>query len=227
MAKPQPTRGGLRSCLWATIPRAMLLMLASCQGPAAHDTAAHLVELTRLDPTLKLDIRYATAHNFTGKPVYPVARAYLLDLPAQALIRVQQSLKPQGLGLLIFDAYRPLSVTRALWNAASPTERQQGYVADPATGSRHNRGCAVDLSLYDLKTGQPLTMPSAFDDFSERAHADWTGTDAAAIRHRDLLRAVMEQQGFKVLPNEWWHFNFRGCDRNPLLDIPLDQVSAP
>ena len=195
--------------------------LAACPAQTPLRSGATLVELQRLDPGIRLDLRYATADNFTGHPLYAKARALLLPEPAQALARVQQSLQRQGYGLVIYDAYRPWSVTQALWDAASEADRRNDYVADPAMGSRHNRGCAVDLSLYDLESGQPVAMPSAFDEFSERAHADWPGGSAPARRHRELLRRAMEAQGYSVLPNEWWHFNYRDCDRQPLLDIPL------
>ena len=187
-------------------------------------SAMPLVEVNGLDPGIKLDIRYATANNFTGQPLYPAARALLLPEPAGALRRANRTLQGQGYGILVYDAYRPGSITKKMWDATSEADRRNGYVADPATGSRHNRGCAVDVGLYDLKTGLGVPMPSAFDDFSERAHAYWSGGAPAARRTRDLLRQAMEQQGFTMLPNEWWHFNYRDCDSHPLLDIPLDRA---
>lgn len=202
----------------------LLFLLTGCHAVAPLQTGVSLVEVNRLDPGIRLDIRYATAHNFTGHPLYPEARALLLPEPATALAKAHRSLRGQGYGILVYDAYRPWSVTRSLWNSASEADRRNGYVADPATGSRHNRGCAVDVGLYALDTGAEVPMPSAFDDFSERAHADWTGGSPAARRTRDLLRGAMEAEGFTVLPNEWWHFNFRDCDSLPLLDIPIDRV---
>jgi D-alanyl-D-alanine dipeptidase len=180
------------------------------------------VELKQLEPDIHLDIRYATQNNFTGRPLYPKARALLLPEPAQAVARVHRALKEKGYGIVVYDAYRPWSVTRDLWDLASEADRANGYVADPATGSRHNRGCAVDVGLYDLITGREVPMPSEFDDFSIRAHADWTGGPEEPRRNRDELRRAMEAEDFKVLPNEWWHFNYRGCDRHLLLDIPIE-----
>lgn len=208
--------------IWLTV--LMLPVLAACQAQKPVSRGVKLVELNQLDPGIRLDIRYATNNNFTGRPLYPEARAFLLPEPARALLRVHQSLRKQGYGLLIYDAYRPWSVTLSLWNSASDADRRNGYVADPVVGSRHNRACAVDLGLYDLQSGKPVDMPSSFDDFSERAHADWQGGNPMARRNRDTLRRAMAAQGFAVLHNEWWHFNYRDCDRQPLLDIPFDSI---
>lgn len=197
-------------------------LLAGCQTHPPLVDRAPLVELKQLEPDIHLDIRYATPNNFTGRPLYPKARALLLPEPAQALARVHRALKEKGYGIVVYDAYRPWSVTRDLWDLASEADRANGYVADPATGSRHNRGCAVDVGLYDLITGREVPMPSEFDDFSIRAHADWTGGPEEPRRNRDELRRAMEAEDFKVLPNEWWHFNYRGCDRHLLLDIPIE-----
>ena len=197
-------------------------LLAGCQTHPPLVDRAPLVELKQLEPDIHLDIRYATQNNFTGRPLYPKARALLLPEPAQALARVHRALKEKGYGIVVYDAYRPWSVTRDLWDLASEADRANGYVADPATGSRHNRGCAVDVGLYDLITGREVPMPSEFDDFSIRAHADWTGGPEEPRRNRDELRRAMEAEDFKVLPNEWWHFNYRGCDRHLLLDIPIE-----
>ena len=197
-------------------------LLAGCQTHPPLVDRAPLVELKQLEPDIHLDIRYATPNNFTGRPLYPKARALLLPEPAQAVARVHRALKEKGYGIVVYDAYRPWSVTRDLWDLASEADRANGYVADPATGSRHNRGCAVDVGLYDLITGREVPMPSEFDDFSIRAHANWTGGPEEPRRNRDELRRAMEAEDFKVLPNEWWHFNYRGCDRHLLLDIPIE-----
>src|SRR5262245_36117646 len=135
-----------------------------------------LVEIVKLDPTIKLEIRYATSNNFLGRPVYEEARAFLQRPPAQALARINQALRKQGYGLLVFDGYRPWSITKAFWDATPQNKRQ--FLADPNKGSRHNRGCAVDLSLYDLKSGREVTMPSAYDEFSERAYPNYQGGTA-------------------------------------------------
>src|SRR2546427_9167114 len=123
-----------------------------------------LVELIKLDPTIKLDIRYATKNNFLGRPVYKQARAFLQRPAAEALLRVNQTLRKQGYGLIIHDGYRPWYVTKIFWDATP--EDKKIFVADPTKGSRHNRGCAVDLSLFDLKTGQEVKMPSEYDEMT-------------------------------------------------------------
>jgi D-alanyl-D-alanine dipeptidase len=178
-----------------------------------------LVELTALDATIRLDIRYATANNFTGRPVYKEARAFLQRPAAEALVRAHRKLKAHGYGALVFDGYRPWSVTRLFWDVTPPAQRN--FVADPRKGSKHNRGCAVDLGLYALDTGAEVEMPSAYDDFTEKAHPTYRGGTEAQRRARDLLRSVMESEGFTVEPNEWWHFNHRDWRRYPILDIPF------
>jgi D-alanyl-D-alanine dipeptidase len=135
-----------------------------------------LVELIKLDPTLKLDIHYASSNNFLGTPLYEEARAFLQRPAAQALVRVNSNLHKQGYGLLIFDGYRPWYVTKIFWDATPPADHI--YVADPAQGSRHNRGCAVDLTIFDLKTGKILPMPSSYDEMAESAHSDYGGGTA-------------------------------------------------
>lgn len=167
---------------------------------------AKLVELIKINQTFVLDVRYATADNFTGKKVYPSARCFLQEPAALALAKVQDELKKQDLGLKIWDAYRPLSVQKIFWEIY-PNEN---YVADPVKGSRHNRGCAVDLTLVDLKTGKELVMPSNFDDFSEKASRDYEKMDSEARKNCKLLEATMEKHGFKGLSSEWWHFDFVG-----------------
>jgi zinc D-Ala-D-Ala dipeptidase len=182
----------------------------------------HLVELVRLDSTIHLDIRYAGAKNFLGRPVYKQARAFLQRPAAEALLRVHQSLRPRGLGILVFDGYRPWSVTKLFWDATPSAQR--AFVANPAQGSRHNRGCAVDLTLYDLRTGREIEMPSPYDDFTERAAARYAGGTAEERSRRDFLRGAMEKEGFTVEPLEWWHFDFAGWRQFPLYDIPFENL---
>lgn len=166
-----------------------------------------LVDLRIVDPGLRLDVRYATANNFMGFPLYERAEAWLQRPAAEALGRVARSLRGQGYGLLIHDAYRPWFVTWMFWEATPPEKR--AFVADPSQGSRHNRGSAVDLTLYDLKTGKAVEMPSAYDDFSPRAYPDYDGGTPRQRALRDLLRREMEAEGFSVYPQEWWHFDYR------------------
>ena len=169
--------------------------------------APDLVEPARLDPTIRLDIRYATSNNFLSTPVYAQARAFLQRPAAEALVRVSHTLAKQGYGLLIHDAYRPWYVTKVFWDA-TPAD-QHRFVADPATGSRHNRGCAVDLTLYDLRSGGPIEMISLYDEMSERAYPTYAGGSEAVRAHRDLLRHAMEAEGFSVYEFEWWHFDYK------------------
>lgn len=185
---------------------------------------AVLVDLAATEATIRLDVRYASANNFLGRPVYPQARAFLRPGVAQALAGAQAALRPQGLGLLVFDAYRPLSVTRLFWNELPPEKRR--FVANPSKGSNHNRGCAVDVSLYDLRTGREVVMPSPYDEMSERAAPDFKGGTAESRRLRDLLRATLEASGFRVNRGEWWHFDHRDCPSYEVLDLSFEALDA-
>ena len=190
----------------------------------ANKREADLVELTKLDKTIKLDIRYATTNNFVGKAVYTEARAFLQRPAAEALLRVQKELKKQGLGLVIFDGYRPWAVTKLFWEVTPEDKRM--FVADPAKGSKHNRGCAVDLSIYDLKTGQNLDMPSGFDEFTERASPNYAGGTEKERANRDLLRKLMEAEGFTVNANEWWHFDYKDWEKYAIYDIAFSEIGT-
>ena len=181
-----------------------------------------LVELAPLDPSIHLDIRYATSNDFLGTPVYSQARASLQRPAAEALLRVQQKLKPLGYGLLVHDAYRPWYVTKIFWDATPPEGKI--FVADPSQGSRHNRGCAVDLTLYDLQTGKPIEMPGTYDEMSPRSYPDYPGGTSLQRWHRDLLRHAMESEGFTVYEYEWWHFDYKDWHEYPILNIPFEKL---
>lgn len=183
-----------------------------------------LVELAPLDPTLRLDIRYATTNNFLGTKLYDEPRAFLQRPAAEALLRAHKALARQGYGVLVHDGYRPWYVTKMFWDA-TPDDKHT-FVANPAKGSRHNRGCAVDLSLYDLKTGLPVDMPSGYDEMSERARPSYTGGTAEQRRLRDLLRVTMEAEGFEVYEVEWWHFDYKDWKRYPVSNITFDRIGA-
>jgi zinc D-Ala-D-Ala dipeptidase len=187
--------------------------------------AVELVELVSLDPGIRLDIRYATKDNFLSTPVYSEARAFLQRPAAEALVRAHRSLREHGFGLLIHDAYRPWWVTKVFWDA-TPEDRHD-FVADPAQGSRHNRGCAVDLTLFRLADGGAVEMPSLYDEMTERSAPTYAGGSAESRRLRDLLRAAMEREGFKVFATEWWHFDYAGWREYPILNLPFDRVSRP
>ncbi|HKY43712.1 MAG TPA: M15 family metallopeptidase [Pyrinomonadaceae bacterium] len=170
-----------------------------------------LVELRKLDPTIKLDIRYATTNNLFGTVFYSQPRAFLQRVPAEALVRVHRKLKDRGYGLLIHDGYRPWYVTKVFWDATP--EDKKLFVADPSKGSRHNRGAAVDLSLYHLKTGKPVEMVATYDETTERAYPDYPGGTSLQRWHRELLRTAMEAEGFTVFEAEWWHFDYKDWQR--------------
>jgi D-alanyl-D-alanine dipeptidase len=176
----------------------------------------NLVELTSLDSTIKLDIRYATTNNFLRTVFYPQARAFLQRPAAEAVVRANQKLKSLGYGLLIHDSYRPWYVTRMFWDGTPPEKHI--FVADPSQGSRHNRGCAVDLTLYDLKTGQPVEMVGLYDEMSERSYPNYPGGTSLARWHRQALRRAMENEGFTVYEFEWWHFDYKDWRNYPILN---------
>ncbi|MEP6802344.1 MAG: M15 family metallopeptidase [Acidobacteriota bacterium] len=184
------------------------------------------MELLHLDGTVHLDIRYATANNFTRRPVYRQARAFLQRPAAEAMVRAHRALAASGYGIVVFDGYRPWSVTKLFWEIVTPQDRARGFVADPAKGSKHNRGCAVDLSLYDLATGAESEMPSRYDEFSDRAGPGYAGGPSDLRARRDLLRKTMEAEGFEVDPGEWWHYNYRTWREYPILDIPFESIPA-
>ena len=181
-----------------------------------------LVDVTAYDPSIKLEIRYATSRNFLGAPVYSEARAFLQRPAAEALARASARLHAQGYGLLVYDAYRPWYVTKMFWDA-TPADKKI-FVANPADGSRHNRGCAVDLTLYDLKTGSPVEMTGGYDEMSKRSYASYPGGTSLERSHRETLRAAMRSEGFDVYPYEWWHFDFRGWQKYPILNLTFEQL---
>ena len=211
-----------------TVPLVYLILVSGVLAQHAppkekNKREAHLVELITLDNTIKLDIRYATANNFVGRAVYPEARAFLQKPAAKAVLKVHQKLKKQGLGLVIFDGYRPWTITKLFWEVV-PEEKRK-FVADPAKGSKHNRGCAVDLSIYDLKTGALIDMPSEYDEFTERASPDYTGGTDRQRANRDMLRKLMENEDFTVNPNEWWHFDYKNWQDYAIYDISFAEAA--
>ncbi len=175
-----------------------------------------LIDIQTIAPDIVLDMRYATSNNFLKAPVYPVARCLLRAPVAEALKRVQADLITQGLGLKLFDCYRPLSVQRAMWKILPDSN----YVANPAKGSRHNRGAAVDLTLVDAM-GKELEMPTEFDDFSEKAFPDSPTMTAVARRNVDILRTAMEKQGYTAISTEWWHYDGPNWRRYGVLNQSL------
>lgn len=212
--------------IYTTIIVFIVVATMGCKAQPPREKAefkpTELIELTKLDPGIHLDIRYATSNNFVGRPVYQEARAFLQKPAAEALVKVNASLKPLGYGLLVFDGYRPWSVTKLFWEV-TPADKKK-FVANPAKGSKHNRGCAVDLSLYDLKTGSEIEMPGAYDEMSERSYPGYAGGTETQRKMRDLLRSKMEAQGFTVYEYEWWHFDYKDWKQYGITNVPFEKL---
>ena len=183
-----------------------------------------LVELITLDSNFVLDIRYATTNNFVGKVVYPEARAFLQRPAAEALVEVNKELEPLGYRLLIFDGYRPWSITKVFWDV-TPADKKI-FVANPKDGSRHNRGCAIDVSLYHIATGKEVQMTSEYDEMSKRSYPDYTRGTQAQRDARDLLRSKMEANGFTVYKFEWWHFDYTDWESYRIENIQFSEING-
>ena len=180
---------------------------------------ARLVDIRTVNRNIRLDIRYATTNNFLKRKLYPISKCALRSSVAQKLSLVQTDLEKIGLGLKVYDCYRPFSVTEQMWEVLP----NPNYVANPARGSRHNRGAAVDLTLVD-RTGKELEMPTPFDDFTAKAHRDYAGGSAQSRKNRQLLEDAMKKQGFIGITTEWWHFDSEDWQKFAILDIPLGAI---
>jgi D-alanyl-D-alanine dipeptidase len=213
---------------------ALLLLLASCasglyvvpdlatyQRLAANDRDKELVNVQTIEPSIVTDVRYATTNNFMHEQLYPIAKVFLRGPAADALAKAQHELAQSGLGLKVFDGYRPYRVTKRMWEPI----KNPDFVADPAKGSRHNRGAAVDVTLIELATGRELPMPTPYDDFTARARQDFADVTPEVRANRERLRDVLTRNGFEPLPSEWWHFDFRGWERFELMDVPLEDLA--
>jgi len=194
--------------------------LADYHQQVASDPNQEIVPLDKFIPGIRLDIRYATSNNIMHRPVYQMAAAFLRLPAAKALKDIQQQLKPMGYGLKIYDGYRPYRVTVDFYEAY----HDSNFVASPYTGSRHNRGCAVDLTLIDLRTGMELEMPTAYDAFTKEASATRSDVTEQARKNRKILQDVLLQHGFVIYPSEWWHFDFAGWKAYPVMDIPFEEL---
>ena len=187
---------------------------------AKKDNKKELVDLEKHVPGLVLDIRYATTNNFTGERIYDKAKAYARRPVADALLAVQKELRPKGLGIKMFDAYRPYRATVKFYEVYKDTT----YVASPYRGSRHNRGCALDLTIVDLKTGKELPMPTEYDSFKKEAWPSTPVKDPVIRANRQLLIDVMQKHGFKVNGSEWWHYDFIGWKNYEVMDIDFSEL---
>ena len=205
---------------------ASIALLSSCATklPIEKGTfkETNLVELIKLDSTIKLDIRYATKNNFVGQPVYTEARAFLQKDTADALKRVNTKMQALGYGLLVFDGYRPWSVTKIFYDVTSKENKK--FVADPKEGSRHNRGCAIDVSLYNLDTKQEIQMPGVYDEMTERSYFDYNGGTLEQRVARDLLISKMQEEGFTVYKFEWWHFDYKDWQQYKITTKPFSEI---
>lgn len=184
--------------------------------------ASDLVDLTTLDATIELDIRYATTNNFTGAVFYKQPRAFMQRPAAEAVVRAHERLAKRGLGILVHDAYRPWHVTKMFWDATP--EDLKAFVANPANGSRHNRGCAVDITLYDLASGNPIQMVAGYDEFSPRSFPLYPGGTSRQRWHRELLRRTMNSEGFSIYEYEWWHFDFRDWTKYRIENVTFGEI---
>jgi zinc D-Ala-D-Ala dipeptidase len=193
----------------------LFLVLASGVFAAPTDFG----DIKKYDFSIKLDIKYATKENFTKEKVYPEARCLLRKPVAEALSRVQASLRLRNLGLKVYDCYRPLSIQKKFWDLV----KDERYVAHPDKGSKHNRGAAVDLTLVD-PSGEELEMPTPYDDFTEKAHRNYQGGDKAALRNRKTLEVAMAKEGFIGLDTEWWHFDHKDWEKYSLEDVSFSAV---
>ncbi|MEP7253938.1 MAG: M15 family metallopeptidase, partial [Ginsengibacter sp.] len=186
------------------------------------DTNKRMVNILNCLPGIFLDLRYATTNNFLGRKLYPqIPTTYIRLAAAAALAKVVTDLNVAGLTIKIFDAYRPYSVTEEMWEAVKDAR----YAADPAKGSGHNRGIAVDLTLVNIKTGEELLMGTDFDNFSDTAHTDFSNLPDQVLENRKKLQRVMEKCGFVSLDTEWWHFSLPDAQHYELLDLTFNVLS--
>ena len=190
------------------------------QESYAKNPQNELIEIKKEIPNIKLDIKYATKNNFMNQVMYKEARAFARKPVVAQLKKIQLVLNKKGYGLKIFDAYRPYAITLAFYQKAL----NKNFVANPKKGSKHNRGCAVDLTLIDLKTGKELQMPTPYDNFAEQASPSYSNLPPQVIKNRTLLITTMQAYGFRVIKNEWWHFDFIGWKNYALMDVPFESL---
>lgn len=186
----------------------------------ALDSNNAILDLELLIPDLKKDVKYATTDNVTKLVLYETPGVFLRSPAAYALKNVAAELALNGIGLVVYDGYRPYSITKKIWESVL----DEDFAASPKTGSRHNRGCAIDLGLYDLKTGELLEMPTVFDEFTPKAGHPYQDLPLTVRANRALLRSIMEKHGFLVYESEWWHYDFKDWKKFDLMDIPFQEL---
>jgi len=187
------------------------------------DKSDELIEINKLDPSIKLDIRYATKNNFMETPFYENPRAFLINDATNMLIKAHKELSNYGYGIIVYDAYRPWFVTKMFWDATPDSLKH--FVADPSLGSVHNRGCAVDIGLYNIKNGKIIQMTSGYDEFTERAYPSYNGGTKRERENRNLLINTMKKYGFEVYEYEWWHYDFKLC-KNKIMNLEFNEVDS-
>lgn len=214
------------NCLYYIFSLICLWLISNCASKPPYEKGgfktSDLVELVKLDSTIHLDIRYATNNNLVGRPVYREARAFLQRPAAEALVKINNELKPLGYGLLVFDGYRPWSVTKLFWDITSLENKI--FVANPKEGSRHNRGCAIDLSIYEIESGKEIQMTGQYDEMSERSGINYKGGTEEQRKVRDLLKSKMEENNFIVYEHEWWHYDFQGWEKYRIENIQFSEI---
>jgi D-alanyl-D-alanine dipeptidase len=194
----------------------------SLEMTIALDPLLEMMELKQLVPNIKYDLAYAQKSNFTKHRLYPkrLKSTYLRKEPALALAKIAEELAVKGLGILVWDAYRPYFVTERFWKLI----HDERYVANPIKGSGHNRGIAIDMTLYELSSGTLIDMPTGFDDFSENAHHGYQNISEINIKNREILKGVMEKNGFIKFETEWWHYSWPSPSKYDVLNIPFSQL---
>ncbi|MVM31610.1 D-alanyl-D-alanine dipeptidase [Spirosoma sp. HMF4905] len=184
------------------------------------DPDNELVDMRQILPDAQFDVTYADTTNFLKRKLYPTADVFMRKPAAMAIRQASENLKKQGFGLLLFDGYRPYAITVLFYEEHGDTT----FVADPRKGSKHNRGMAIDLSLFDLKTGKRLSMPSGYDESTPRAYHNYMDSDSASLAHRAILRSAMEKVGFAIFPWEWWHYDFKGWESCFTYDLSHETI---
>ncbi|MFM2156339.1 MAG: D-alanyl-D-alanine dipeptidase [Bacteroidota bacterium] len=200
---------------------AQLTIVTSSQYDSIVNKFPNLQLVSLKSDFIQQDIKYATSNNFTHEIVYDTAALFLALDAHKAILKVVEFLKPYHVGLIFYDAYRPYRYTIKFWEII----HDERYVADPQKGSRHNRGCAVDVGLFNLKTGVPLDMPTAYDDFSEKASVSSKDRTKLQTKNVELLQKAMTSCGFQLFATEWWHFDYEGWQKYPIYDISFQYLS--